>query len=321
MEKEKELDDLAIIAEIASMYYEYDIPQSEIAKRLFYSKAKVSRLLKKARELRIVEINIRYPIQRVSALEQKLVKTFKLKDAVVIRNYPEHNNPEIRLKRLGKIAADYLDGIIMDGDSIGLSWGRTLYQMVQSMSPDKTKDIRVVQLMGAASDQYPSQLDSPWLVRTMADKYKGSYVSLYAPLYVGNTLVKQSLIKEPLIAKALEEGRNVKYLITGVADFTSDATISWAGYMSKEKREEYMKRGAVGFACGHFINKYGRSALPEVENNIIGISLEDIKKNPNVIAVAGGVDKAVAVCAALKGGYLNCLITDAYIAEMVLECV
>lgn len=316
--KEKELDDLAILAEVASMYYEFDIPQNVIAERMFYSKAKVSRILKRARECGIVEINIKYPIQRVSMLEKALMAAFCLDDAVVIRNYPEHNSPEIRLKRLGKIAADYLDGILEDGDTIGLSWGRTLYQMVSSMKPERQKKLRIIQLMGAAADGYNVEMDSPALIRLMSEKYKGIYMPLYAPLFVGNPLVKESLIREPLIAKALQAGKKVKYIVTGIADLSGDKTISWAGYMSGDKMEAYMERGAVGFICGHFIDRNGRSILPEVEDNVVGISLEDIRKNKHVIAVAGGVDKAPATFGALKGGYVNCLITDAYIAEKVI---
>lgn len=316
--KDKELDDMAIIAEIASMYYEYDIPQYEIARRLFYSKAKVSRLLKRARDTGIVEINIRYPIQRAGLLEHELIEALGLRDAVVIRNYPEHNNPEVRLKRLGKMAAEYLDKLILEGDTVGLGWGRTLYQMVESMNPEKPRNIRVIQLMGAASDGYHTNLDSPSLIRSMAEKYKGSYTPLYAPLYVGNPLVKQSLVKEPLIAKALSEGTNVKYIVTGVADFTGDKTISWAGYMDRKRREEYEERGAVGFICGHFIDRNGRNILPEVENNLVGITLADIKRNEYVIAVAGGVNKALATYAAIRGGYIKTLITDKYIAEKLL---
>lgn len=318
--EEKELDDLAVLAEVASMYYEYGIPQNEIAKRMFYSKAKVSRILKRAKECGIVEITIKYPIQRVGLLETQLREVFGLKDAVVIRNYPEHNNPDIRLKRLGKIAADYLDGLLKDGDTVGLSWGRTLYQMVSSMNPKDSKKIRIVQLMGAAADGYDVDLDSPSLIRMMSEKYRATYLPLYAPLYVGNPLIKKALEKEPLIDKTIQVGKRARYIVTGIADLNHDSTISWAGYMNHEMIEHALKQGAMGYICGHFITQSGSPALPELEHNVVGISLDGLRKNPNVIAVAGGVDKALATYSAICGGYINCLITDVYIAEKIMEC-
>ena len=56
-----------------------------------------------------------------------------------------------------------------------------------------------------------------------------------------------------------------------------------------------------------------------LEKNIIGIQLDQIRKNQNVIAIAGGVDKARAIHAALVGGYINYLITDSKIAEKILS--
>lgn len=318
--KDKESDDLAVIAEVASMYYEHDIPQNIIAKKMFFSRSKVSRLLKKARELDIVEITIKYPLERVVTLEKEIIELFHLENAIVIKNYPEHNSAETRLKRLGKITAEHLDDLLEDGDSVGLAWGRTLGQMVNEMKPKIEKKIRVVQLTGASADGYNSALDSPYLVRKMAEKYGGTYSQIYAPLFVENKIVKQSLVKEVIIAKALDEARNAKYIVTGIADFASgDNLISWAGYLTKKRKDTLIQKGAVGFICGHFLNRHGHKIFDDVENNLIGITLEDLKAAKHVIAVSGGVDKALATYAALKGEYINCLITDEYIAQKVIE--
>ena len=52
----RQIDDeeLAVIAEIARMYYVEGMSQLEIANMLFFSKAKVSRALRMAREENIV---------------------------------------------------------------------------------------------------------------------------------------------------------------------------------------------------------------------------------------------------------------------------
>jgi len=47
--------------------------------------------------------------------------------------------------------------------------------------------------------------------------------------------------------------------------------------------------------------------------------LEQLKALDNVVGVAGGVGKIDAVLGALRGGYLNVLVTDAVAAEAVLE--
>ena len=63
---------LTLLAETARLYYEEDLTQSEVGKKLHMSRSKVSRLLKKAKEEEIVEININYPWKRSIKLEQEL---------------------------------------------------------------------------------------------------------------------------------------------------------------------------------------------------------------------------------------------------------
>ena len=48
-----------ILATVANLYYNSEMTQNEIADRLYTSRSKISRMLKEARELGIVEISIR----------------------------------------------------------------------------------------------------------------------------------------------------------------------------------------------------------------------------------------------------------------------
>ena len=57
-------EELSVIAEIARMYYVEGMSQIDIANMLFFSKAKVSRALRIAREENIVEFHINYPLKR-----------------------------------------------------------------------------------------------------------------------------------------------------------------------------------------------------------------------------------------------------------------
>ena len=55
------------------------------------------------------------------------------------------------------------------------------------------------------------------------------------------------------------------------------------------------------------------------DDRVIGIELEQLKRVPRAIAVAGGPGKTEAIHAALVGGWINCLITDTYTAKRLLE--
>lgn len=312
--------EMNMIAEVARMYYEENLPQTTIGKRMFFSKSKVCRYLQKAKELKIVEIQINYPLKQSTTLETMLKEKYQLKDAIVITDSSNDENKDFIIKRLGEQAAKYIDGLIKDGDSVGISWGRTLNQMVQQMKPKTSKKVRFVQLTGGSAEGYHNGLDTANLVRKMTEKYNGTQTMLYAPLYVESDIVREELMKEPIIRQAFKEINHLNYIITGIASIRAkELSGTWAGFLNDQSKEAMIKKGAIGYMCGHFFDVAGNPIDDHLEKNIIGIQLDQIRKNQNVIAIAGGVDKARAIHAALVGGYINYLITDSKIAEKILS--
>ncbi len=316
----KDMREIDIAAEIASLYYEHHLSQYEIAQKLFYSKSKVSRILKKAQDLKIVEVKINYPLQRVPLLEVELKNKYNLDEVIVTKDFSDYADSDIRIKRLSKMAAEFIDSKLHDGISIGLSWGRTLNQVVNELKPVTQKNIFVVQVLGNAEESYVVDYNSMKLVELFAEKYGGTTSLLYAPLFVKNNIVKKYLTQERLIENALDNAKKVDVLVSGIGGFNTEVKEpTFAGYLSEANLAELKSKGAVGIFCGHFLDIDGNQLLSEFEDNIIGIGLQDIKNIPYVIAVSGGVNKARATHAALKGNYIHCLSTDEFLAQKLLQ--
>ena len=315
-----EEDELSVIAEIARMYYVEGMSQLEIAELLFFSKAKVSRALKIAREQNIVEFHINYPLKQSTLLEVELKRKFGLVDAVVVTDLYNNQTAAVSIKRIGEMGAAYLDRILQDGDRVGLSWGRTMHQLVSQMKPERPKKIQVVQLVGSSTEGYATELETPTLVQEMAKAYQGAYALLYAPMYIENDIVRKELMKERVIQSTLEKIRSVNYIVTGIADVaTHERAVTWMGFLSENKKQDLIRKGAVGYMCGYFFDKDGQKLNDRINDRIIGIQFDEIMRVPNVIAVAGGIDKTHAIHAAIKGKLVNRLITDSRIAEKLLS--
>ena len=62
----------SILATVANLYYNSEMTQNEIADRMYTSRSKISRMLKEARELGIVEISIKEPWERDLNLEKEI---------------------------------------------------------------------------------------------------------------------------------------------------------------------------------------------------------------------------------------------------------
>ena len=60
----------------------------------------------------------------------------------------------------------------------------------------------------------------------------------------------------------------------------------------------------------HFIDKDGNPVHTDIDERLISTSLDTLKELNNVIGIAGGKHKTDVISAALKGRYLDILITD-----------
>ncbi len=207
-ENMNENEKLHLLVSVANLYYEHNMTQSEIAERLFISRSKISRLLKEAREKKVVEIIIREPWDRLLDLEKDLKERYELKDIRIINT--KGSPYETMLAKLGEIGAYYVDNLIEKNTILGISWGNTIYNLVHSLSSNKNIPITVVQIMGAAFKEKP-EIDAMDLAKHVAKVYGGKYHYLYAPLFV----------EDKNKAKAILGALRGKYIDTLIMDDTA----------------------------------------------------------------------------------------------------
>lgn len=310
-------ENAGIMAEVASLYFEKQLSQKEIADRFYFSRSKVSRLLTRAVEEHIVEITVHYPMERIKALEAAVKEQFPLNHVIVIKSFDTSYHALLRM--VGKAAALYIDENLQDNESIGITWGETVYSTIEAMEPARGKNLRVIQLMGATEDCHNSAYDSPELLRKMVEKYGGSYAQIYSPLVVENDIVRNSLMKEPLIYRVLKEAREAHMVLTSVGEFYNSRTRAWESHFTPSVKQGLEKAGTVGVLLAHFIRIDGALASPQLDKKVIGISLEELRRIKDVILAAGGEQKAKTVLGALRGGYINTLIVDETLAKKLLS--
>ena len=75
---------------------------------------------------------------------------------------------------------------------------------------------------------------------------------------------------------------------------------------------------ATGDILARYFDVQGRPVESDLEDRIVGLSLEDVRQIPTVIAVAGGPSKVVPILGALRGRYVDVLITDETTAQQLL---
>lgn len=309
-------DRLDYLAQIASWYYEDNLSQEAIAKRIGRSPSMISRLLQEARDNNLIEIRVRFPLKRNAELEERLRETFGLAQAWVLANPP--SDKEALFHRLGKLGARCLQQHLQDNVKIGIGWGTAVYHVVRAMPTTTVQGATVIQVIGSIGSGDPT-VDGTQMARWLAEKLDATTRILHAPLIVENRAIVQSLLQDPAIAETLRWTTQVDVTLLGVG--TTDPVSSGmrrAGYMSEATLQALQQAGAVGDILGFHLDINGNVLDVSLNQRVIGASIESLRRVPTSIVVASGDNKVLAVLATLRGGYADILITDAATASAVL---
>jgi len=297
----------ATLVEIARMYYEHHLSQQQIAEKLGISRPGVSRMLRQAREQRLVFIEIRDPADRGTQLEERIQDLFKLKKVVVV---PNEGVDDVSLKhRLAQSAVKFLDPLIKEGITLGVSWGTTLQAVVKQLQPRPVSSMQVVQLVGGFT-QTAYNTHAIEITQNVANNYQASPFLLPLPAIVDHEEVKKTIIRDRNMARSLKLGHQAEAALFSIGSFTYHSSLLKAHYFNSSEVDDLLAKGVVGDICTHLINDRGEICSPELDARTIGIELENLKHKPYSIAVAGGIEKLKAIHAGLLGGYFNVLITD-----------
>ena len=310
---------LEYLAEIASLYYEYNLTQKQIADKLFIDRSRVSRLLNLAHKQGVVKIQINHFCERSYELENILKRTFKSKEALVLNNL--RGDPSKSSRQLGALAASYLDAILKDGQMIGISWGPSIAATINSLDEKYYRNSMVVQLVGGTSTPN-SAYDISGVTQKLVSKIHSKVIYLNAPLITNDLKLSEGLKNQPTIDYALNQARKADLIITTIGDIgTENFTSFYPHSDGLISLPELKKAGAVGFICAQAFDAQGGPIESDFNKKVIGISLDDLKSNETVIVIVEGEKRAQALLAALKGGYPKVLISDQKCVSKVLQMI
>lgn len=318
-----EPEDLLLLADVAQQYYQEDLTQEQIARRLGVSRSNVSRLLKEARERGLVEIRIHHPLRTVPELQEALAAAIGV-GACLTLAAPEPGpagTPAPDLPRqLGALAARFLQQRIPDGGIVGVGWGSTVYHVVTSGYLRRTPGTSVVQLMGSVGGATPD-IDGAQVAGRLGRALGARVYYLHAPMVVTDAAVRAGLLRDQHIRKTLEMARRADLLLVSVGAVTQASGIYRAGYLNDADLEYIQGQGAVGDICGAYFRRDGSPCSLELEERTIAATAETMRGVPLRVGVGWGEAKALPSLGAVRAGLINALITDDDCARAILRLV
>ena len=311
-------DQMRLMAKIARMYHERGMRQSQIADELHVSQPRVSRLLKRAGEVGIVRTTIALPAGVHTDLEEALEERYGLGEAVVvdIGGADEDVNPG-----LGAATAVYLETTLTGGDTVGISsWSATLLAAVESMRPARTAVVdTVVQVVGGIGDPRV-QMQATRLIGLFASGTGANPVFMPAPGMLGTAAARDSLVADPTVSGVMDIWPALTMVLVGIGSLEPSPLLRESGNALAAADQAVLREaGAVGDICLRFFDAAGAPVRSAVDDRVIGIDPDALRRVPRRVGVAGGTRKHSAIRAALLGDWVNVLITDVDEARRLLD--
>lgn len=303
---------LVLEASVARRYYIDGRSKLEIADELGLSRFKVARLLDAARASGLVRIEIGLPGEIDFGLSAELRSVLRLEHAVVVDSAEEDD--AVLRDQVGAAAAELLSEIVGPGDVLGLGWSRAL--LATSRALTRLAPCPVVQLTGALSrpDVDASSIE---LVRDVARVGGGPAYFFYAPMILPDAVTAESLRGQPEVARALELIDTVTKALVGVGSWDPPFSTVWDA-VSPAERAALNDAGVRADVSGVLLDADGREVPSPLAERMVCVRGDQLLAVPEVIGVAYGPEKAPAALAAVRGGYLQGLVTHTAFARALL---
>ena len=90
-------------------------------------------------------------------------------------------------------------------------------------------------------------------------------------------------------------------------------------FFNSEQLAEVRSQGAVGQILQRFIDSEGRPIKTPLDDLVVGVSLDQIRKAGQRMLIAGGSSKHEPIAAALAGKWIDTLVTDVGVASYLLN--
>ena len=308
-----EIDEGRLQVKIARLYYERDLTQGQIAKRIGLSRQKVQRLLKGGRANGVVEILINPATGVFPEFETALQERYGLKDAVVFET-TDYEDIKIVAAELGAVGAAYFCGLVKSGERIAMTGGSTVLEMVNSLRhhprPD-VHDVAVVQSFGGLGDaNFPQHVTL--LAQRLAAHLGAQCMMLSAPAIAESSQMRDAFYSDPGVSGVLDEARRATLAVTGVGPIKGrDSFFGEAlPYPDMPTPKGMIELGAVGDLMQRFFDKDGRPIQHEFDERLVGLTLDELRSIDTVLGMLGGAARFDAVKGLLAGGIVDILITD-----------
>ncbi|AIY42870.1 Transcriptional regulator of mannitol utilization [Collimonas arenae] len=312
---------LDLAARAAWMYYVVGNTQNEIADHLGISRQMAQRLVAYARESGLVKVRVEHPVSECLALAAALQQKYGLEQCHVVPSVGSEDSliDDAGVQQmLAVVGAEVVERYLQQENPlvVNVGSGRTLKAVLAAVPEMDRPQHRIVSMVGAiAADGSSNRYD---VALTVADKTQGRFFLLPAPLVADSAEDMRQWCNHRVYRIVADLAQQADVTFIGVGTIALGCPMHEDGFLTAAEVLQLQAHGAVGEMIGHAITGDGRLIASPIEDRITSLPLTSPPTRP-VIGMAGGVKKAEAIRAVLRGGWWSGLITDEYCARYALQ--
>lgn len=314
------VEGLRMMTKVSHLYHSKGMVQTDIAQKLGLSQARVSRLLSTAEEKGIVRRIVVAPLGLFSEIERRVEEKFGLDHVHIVDSAGE--NEEELMDSLGMALASVFHLMPIEGKTIGFtSWSRSLRSFVYSLSPfPRVGASKIIEMLGGVG-QPSLQHIATSATESFGKLTNAETIFLRVPGVVSSVLMRQALLESDSHARqALMEFEALDIALVGIGTADASAHINQeSNFFSTEQFEQAQAAGAVAEINLRFIDQQGRPVNTNLDDLVLGVSLDQLRKVKLKIGVSGGPSKLNATLAVANGKWVDVLVTDSDTANFLLE--
>jgi DNA-binding transcriptional regulator LsrR (DeoR family) len=217
---------------------------------------------------------------------------------------------------VGAAAAYFLATTLKPKAVIGVaSCSAILTSIVEQMHPVwKLSECKAVQILGGVEKH------ANYLVRQLAYLVRGEAHLLPVPGLVASKEAASVLAQDPHVRETMALFNQIT---VALIDIDSLMPSSWSAdnknLISPGELQRLHEKGAVGNLCLRFYNAGGEEIKDVVGDRVLGLELRRLRGIATVVGIACGRRKRQAILGALRGRWINVLLTDQFTAESLVQ--
>ncbi len=297
-------DDLLV--KVAWWYHFDGLTQDQIAERLGTSRPSVSRMIERAKAQGITRVHIAPAYLSRLDICTKVRDKFGLREVVLLPPAPEGEDSAASLRsRLGIAGMHTLVSALENSHTLAIGWGETVAEIMSQLPGDELSHLDVVSLTGGVN-VYANAIHQNRSIGESSMRID----LIPTPLFVSSEKLALALQGEESVSRTLSTARRADVALISVGAPSAEASLWRMGGATPEELDEVLSLGGVGDVLGVFYDAAGEPLELERNRRRIGVDISALRDIGTVIGVAGGAEKHETIRGALKGHYIDVLVTD-----------